>query len=86
MFFTSTVNSKVTSVRSVNLTWAGVDHLSGYLVFPAHTVASKWQLPFLIQRKEKCKYVPDQISNAGPLAIESDALPTAPRDPTHKVK
>ena len=35
----------------------------------------------LHQRKEKRKYVAGPISNLGPLAHESDALPTAQRGP-----
>ena len=36
---------------------------------------------FLNQRKEKRKYVADQVLNSGPLTLESDALPTALRGP-----
>ena len=35
----------------------------------------------LHQRKEKRKYVAGPVSNLGPLAHESDALPTAQRGP-----
>ena len=37
----------------------------------------KWQLPFLNQRKGNGSIWSDWVSNPGPLALESDALPTA---------
>ena len=54
--------------------WAGSDLLNGYPVLCAHISPVA-----LNQGKGKRKMRPDRVSNQEPLALESDALPTAAR-------
>ena len=65
----------VMSGRSFNLTTL----FQGYFVHILSPVTDKF--PSCISGRRNESMWPDRVSNPGPLAHESDALPTALRDP-----